>query len=49
MTVQTLTIGKRRFVLVDQRAFARLREESERYRKLREEDRVLGKLAMRRL
>lgn len=49
MNVQTLTIGKRQFVLVDRKAFARLRQESESYRKLREEDRALGKLAMRRL
>jgi hypothetical protein len=49
MTVRTLTIGKRSFVLVDQKAFVRLRRDSERYRKLQEEDRALGKLAMRRL
>jgi len=49
MNVQTVTIGKRRFVLVDQKAFARLQQESERYRKLRQEDRELGRLAMTRL
>ncbi len=49
MKVQTLTIGKRQFVLVDEKAFARLQQESEKYRKLKEEDRALGKLAIRRL
>ena len=49
MNVQTLTIGKRKFVLVEQKTFDRLRQESESYQKLKEEDQALGKLAMSRL
>lgn len=49
MTVQTLTVGKRQFVLLDREAFTRLQQESECFRKLTEEDRAMGKLAMKRL
>jgi hypothetical protein len=49
MTVANLKIGRRNFVVVPERDFERLQRENKQYRRLIEEDRVLGKLAEKEL
>ena len=49
MTVASLKIGKRRFVVVPERDFNRLRKENLQYRGLLSEDAALGKLAEKEL
>ncbi len=49
MTVQTLTLGKNKFVVVPEREFDRLRRENAQYRAMLNEDRRLGKLAEKEL
>jgi hypothetical protein len=49
MTVTNLKIGNRKFVVVPERDFDRLRKESSQYRQIVEEDRVLGELAEKEL
>jgi hypothetical protein len=49
MTVSNLKIGQNKIVVVPERDFERLQRESENYRQLMEEDRVLGKLAEKEL
>ena len=49
LTVANLKIGQRKFVVVPERDFDRLQRENKRYRRLVEEDRALGSLAMKEL
>jgi hypothetical protein len=49
MTVASLKIGKRTFVVVPERDFDRMQLENRRYRQLLAEDHALGQLAEREL
>ncbi len=49
MTVANLKIGDRKFVVVPEQEFDRMRRENLRYRQLLEEDRALGALAEKEL
>jgi hypothetical protein len=49
MTIANLKIGQQKFVVLRQRDFQKLQQENERYRRMVEEDRVLGELAMKEL
>ncbi len=49
MTVANLKIGGRKFVVVPERDFDRMKLENKRYRQLVEEDHALGKLAEKEL
>lgn len=49
MTIATLKIGSRKFVVLPERDFDRIRSGDEQYRRLKAEDQALGKLASRRL
>ena len=49
MTIATLKIGSRKFVVVPERDFARIRRGDEQYRQLQAESRALGELASKRL
>jgi len=49
MTIANLKIGRQRFVVVAERDFDRLQRENKQYRRLIEEDRVLGQLAVKEL
>jgi hypothetical protein len=49
MTVASLKIGRRHFVVIPERDFDRMRRENRRYRQLVEEDHALGVLAEREL
>ena len=49
MVVQTLIIGRQRFVVVPERQFSRIQRENEHYRQMVEEDRALGELAEKEL
>ena len=49
MTVATLKIGRKNFVVLPERHFDLMLRENAKYRKLLEEDHALGKLAEREL
>ena len=49
MTVASLKIGKRGFVVVPERDFERMRRENQQYRQLLSEDEALGNLAEKEL
>jgi hypothetical protein len=49
MAVANLKIGRRKFVVVPERDFIRIQRESEHYRRLVNEDRILGELAEKEL
>jgi hypothetical protein len=49
MTVANLKIGNRKFVVVPERDFERMRRENDEYQRLLEEDRALGKLGEKEL
>ena len=45
MTVANLNIGRQKYVVISRKDFARLQRESNRLRKMEEEDAALGSLA----
>ncbi|MGA2498428.1 MAG: hypothetical protein ABSH20_11840 [Tepidisphaeraceae bacterium] len=49
MTMQPLKLAGREYVLVGRKDFARLRDESEKYRLLKNEDAALAELGKKRL
>ena len=49
MTIANLKIGQEQYVVLRQRDFRKIQQESRQYRRMVEEDRILGELAMKEL
>jgi hypothetical protein len=49
MTIANLKIGQQKYVVLREKDFHKIQQESRRYQRMVEEDRVLGELAMKEL